>query len=240
VLASPQPIMSPAWSPDGQWLAYVSFENHLSAVYVQRLSSGERRRVSARAGVNGAPSFAPDGKRLALTLSGSGGNLDIYVLDLATQALTRLTSDAAIDTEAVWSPDGANIYFTSDRSGGPQIYRLDPQQPARVQRVSFASGYNATPRLAPDGKNLAMVTLEGGGYRLALQPVGGGGQRVLTRGALDESPSFAPNGLTLIYAAKQGTQGVLATVSVDGAVTQRIKADRGEVREPVWGPWEQP
>jgi TolB protein len=237
VLASNLPIMSPAWSPDGEWLAYVSFESQSSAVYMQQLRTGERRRVSARAGVNGAPSFSPDGRKLALTLSGSGGNLDIYLLDLATQALTRLTDDPAIDTEPAWSPDGSLLYFTSDRSGGPQIYRLSLADPGRPQRISFGSPYNARPRVSPDGLHIAMVTLEGGNYRIAVQDLGAN-LRTLTRGALDESPSFAPNGMTLIYAARQGGQGTLATVALDGSVTQRLKADRGEVREPVWGPWE--
>jgi TolB protein len=237
VLASNLPIMSPAWSPDGEWLAYVSFESQYAAIYVQQLRSGERRRVSARAGVNGAPSFSPDGRKLALTLSGSGGNLDIYLLDLTTQGLTRITEDPAIDTEPSFSPDGAQLYFTSDRSGGPQIYRVNVADPGRAQRISFGSPYNARPRVSPDGLRIAMVTSEGGNYRIAVQDLGAN-LRTLTRGALDESPSFAPNGMTLIYAARQGGQGTLATVAIDGSVSQRLKADRGEVREPVWGPWE--
>jgi len=237
VLASNLPIMSPAWSPDGEWLAYVSFENQVSAIYVQQLRTGERRRVSARTGVNGAPAFSPDGRKLALTLSGSSGNLDLYVLDLATQALTRLTDDPAIDTEPAWSPDGSQLYFTSDRGGGPQIYRLALADPGRPQRISFGSAYNARPRVSPDGMRIAMVTLEGGGYRIAVQDLSAN-LRTLTRGQLDESPSFAPNGMMLIYAARQGGQGTLATVAIDGSVSQRIKSDRGEVREPVWGPWE--
>ena len=237
VLDSRQPIMSPAWSADGQWLAYVSFENHVAGVVVQELRTGARSMVSARAGVNGAPAFSPDGKRLALTLSGSGGNLDIYVLDLATQALTRITDDPAIDTEPAWSADGRQLYFTSDRSGGPQVYRADVDAPQRVQRLTFGSSYNARPRLSPDGRQLACVTREGADYRIAVQDLAGGGVRVLTHGSLDEAPAWSPNGLGLIYAGRQGGRGVLATVSVDGLVSQRLKSERGEVREPVWGPF---
>ncbi len=140
ILDSGQPIMSPSWSADGQWLAYVSFESRLSSVYVQRVRTGERRLVSARAGVNGAPVFSPDGTQLALTLSGSGGNLDIWLLDLASQKLTRLTDDPAVDTEPAWSADGKGLYFTSDRAGGPQIYRLEIAQPQRVSRITFGGG----------------------------------------------------------------------------------------------------
>jgi TolB protein len=136
VTEASRPIMSPAWSPDGEWLAYVSFERRVSAIYLQRLRTGERTLVSARVGVNGAPAWSPDGKKLALTLSGNDGNLDIYVLDLATQALTRVTTDPAIDTEPTWA-DAQTLYFTSDRGGGPQLQRatapLSRPHPARFR-----------------------------------------------------------------------------------------------------------
>jgi TolB protein len=237
ILESAQPIMSPSWSPDEQWLAYVSFENRLSGVYVQKVHTGERQLVSARVGVNGAPAYSPDGTHLALTLSGAGGNLDIWLLDLSTQGLTRLTDDPAVDTEAAWSPDGKSLYFTSDRAGGPQIYKLDIAQPKRVERITFGSAYNARPRLSPDGKKLAYVTREGGNYRIAVQDLASGTVSVLSHGSLDESPSFAPNGALIIYAGRDGEVGTLQTVSVDGLVTQRLKSDQGEVREPVWGPF---
>jgi TolB protein len=237
VLDSRQPIMSPAWSADGQWLAYVSFENRVSSVYVQRVRTGERRQVSARVGVNGAPVWSPDGSRIALTLSGSSGNLDIYVLELATQQLTRCTNNPAIDTEPAWSLDGRSLYFTSDRAGGPQIYRLELADPSRVQRMSFGSAYNARPRLSPDGRALALVTREDARFRIALQDLASGTVRLLSGGSLDESPSFAPNGATIIYASHEGGRGALATVSVDGLVSQRLKSDQGDVREPVWGPF---
>ena len=236
-LKSGQPLMSPAWSADGQWLAYVSFEGRASAIYVQRWRTGERRQVSARAGVNGAPSFSPDGKRLALTLSGNTGNLDVYVLDLATQALTRITEDPAIDTEAAWSPDGQTLYFTSDRGGGPQVYAAEPRAGSRARRITFGANYAARPRVAPDGKSLAVVTQDSGGFKVGVVDLASGQVTSLSRGTLDESPSFAPNGAALIYAGRERGQGMLATVSVDGLVTQRLKADQGEVREPVWGPF---
>jgi TolB protein len=236
-MESRQPIMSPAWSADGQWLAYVSFENRVSAIFVQRVRTGERRQVSARVGINGAPAFSPDGTKLAVTLSGSGGNLDIFVLDLNSQSLTRITDDPAIDTEAAWSPDGQTLYFTSDRGGGPQIYSVAPRSGQRAKRVTFGTGYAARPRVSPDGRQLAIVTQESGGFRIAVVDLANGQLSSLSRGTLDESPSFAPNGAALIYAGRDRGQGVLATVSVDGQVSQRLKSDQGEVREPVWGPF---
>jgi TolB protein len=236
VVQSGQPIMSPAWSPDGSSLAYVSFEGGLSSVFVQQLATGQRARVSARSGINGAPAFSPDGRRLALTLSRRDGNVDIYLLTLATQQLARLTESPAIDTEPAWSPDGSQVYFTSDRGGSPQVYRVGAGG-GSPQRITFEGGYNARPRLAPDGKILAVVTLDRGAYRIASLDLERRASRVLTAGRQDESPSFAPNGATLIYATRDGRRGVLATVSVDGRVQQRLAGGDGDIREPAWSPY---
>ncbi len=237
VLESRYPLMSPSWSPDGQWLTYVSFENKRSAVYVQFVRTGERRQVSARAGINGAPVWSPDGKKLALTLGGSSGNPDIYTLDLQTQNLTRLTDDPAIDTEPAWSPDGRYIYFTSDRAGGPQIYRIGSTPGDRPKRITFTGNYNARPRVSADGNLLAVVTQDSGNYRVAVQDLNSGTFRVLSKGHLDESPSFAPNGSTIMFSERDGNRGILATVSVDGLIGLRLKSDQGEVRDPAWGPF---
>lgn len=237
VANSPEPLMSPAWSPDGRKLAYVSFEGAQSAVYVQTLRTGTRDRVSARAGINGAPVFSPDGRQLALTLSRDQGNLDIYMLDLATQVLIRLTQHAAIDTEAVWAPDGESIFFTSDRAGGPQVYRVDARPGARAQRVTFEGSYNARPRMSPEGDRLAVVHEVQSNYRIALVDPDTGLTQVLSTGVLDESPSFAPNGALIIYATQEGGRGVLASVSTDGRIHQQIASVAGQVREPVWSPF---
>jgi TolB protein len=236
MLESRESIMSPAWSPDGRKLAYVSFENGKSEVYVQEIKSGARRRASARKGINSAPAWSPDGTMLALTLSKGDGNLEIYTLNVSNQVLKRVTNWPSIETEPSWSADGKQIYFTSDRSGGPQIYRVDAQG-GRPERVTFEGSYNARARLAPDGKQIAVVHNDRGNYRIAVVDIERAYTRVLTDGSLDESPSFAPNGETLIYASKLGNQGVLATVSVDGRFQQRIASVDGEVREPAWSPF---
>jgi TolB protein len=237
IMESMDPIMSPAWSPDSRRLAYVSFEGNKSSIFVQTLRTGNRIQVSSRAGINGAPAFSPDGRELVVTLGGVDGNLDIHVLDINTRQSRRLTTNRSIDTEGSWAPDGRHIYFTSDRSGGPQIYRVAADG-GTPERITFEGSYNARPRLSADGTKLAMVHNDRGNYRIAVLDMERDELLVLSTGAQDESPSFAPNSDTLIYATRQGREGVLETVSADGLIRQRLASGGGDVREPVWSPFQ--
>ncbi len=237
VYDSPQPLLSPAWSPDGQRLAYVSFESGQASVIVQELATGRRERVSGGEGARSAPAWSPDGRRLAMALS-DAGNFDIYVLELASGRLSRLTFGRAIDTEPAWTPDGDEIFFTSDRSGRPQIYRI-PAAGGPARRVTFEGRYNASADVAPDGGWLALVHLDDGGYRIAALDLERGTLQVLSEGRLDEAPSFAPNGRLILYAAEHAGRGVLAAVSRDGRVKVRLSTPDEDVREPAWGPFRQ-
>ena len=237
IMESTDPIMSPAWSPDSRRLAYVSFEGNHSSVFIQTLRTGNRIQVSSKPGINGAPAFSPDGRKLVLTLGGIDGNLDIYILDINSRQTRRVTTHRAIDTEGSWSPDGRHIYFTSDRGGGPQIYRVAANG-GTPERITFEGSYNARPRLSPDGSRLAMVHLDRGNYRIAVLDIKRKDLLVLSVGRQDESPSFAPNSDTLIYATRQGRDGVLETVTADGLIRQRLASGEGDVREPVWSPFQ--
>lgn len=236
ILRSSKPIMSPSWSMDGQYLAYVSFENRRSEVFVHSVSTGERDQVAAFEGINAAPVWSPDGKSLAVTLS-RGGNADIYLLELSSRKLTQITRNSAIDTEPVWMPDGQSLVFTSGRSGSPQIYRLALNDADRPQRLTFEGDYNASPAVSPDGRSIAMVHRNRGNYSIAVLDLKSGLFRVLTDGRLDEGPSFAPNGSMLLYASQQDQRGVLAAVSIDGRTRQRLAFHEGDIREPTWGPF---
>src|SRR3569832_192447 len=234
ILQSPQPLLSPAGASDGNRLAYVSFENKRSQVWVQDLTSGKRDLITSFPGINGAPAWAPNGRELAVALS-KDGNPDIYVLNLASKQLRRVTDNLAIDTEPVWSPDGQTIYFTSDRGGSPQIYRTSSSG-GRAERVSFVGAYNARSSVSPVGKFIALVTGSSNRFQFGVLKHTNNTQQDSTEGRLDESPSFAPNGRMSIYATRDKGRGVLAAVSIDGRVQQRFSAREGDAREPVWSP----
>lgn len=240
VVKSKEPLLSPAWSPDGRKLAYVSFERGNSTIYVQEITTGAREVLASFRGINGAPSFSPDGRRLALTLSRTG-NPEIYVMDLASRSLTQVTRHYGIDTEAVWTADGQNLVFTSDRAGKPQLYQV-PATGGDATRVSFQGDSNAKASISFDGKKIAMAQGGGNVYRIAVldRSFGGAGRwQTLSPGNLDESPSFAPNASMLLYATKEGRRGVLYAVSADGRVRQRLVLADGDVREPAWSPFRQ-
>ena len=236
---SNRPLMSPDWAPDGRRLAYVSFRDGRSEIFIQNILTGEAQKVAAFPGLNSAPAFSPDGRWLAMTLS-KDGNPEIYVMDLATKKLTRITRNDAIDTEPAWMPDGRALVFTSDRGGSPQLYKVPVGRRGAagpVTRLTFDGNYNARAAVSPDGRRIAMVHREEGRFRIAVLDLDSGRLQILTNNRLDESPSFAPNGSMIIYATEDNYRGVLSAVSVDGRAHQKLSLQTGDVREPDWSPF---
>ena len=234
ILAHREPIISPAWSPDGARIAYVSFERRKPIVFVHSLADGSRSVLANFEGANSSPSWSPDGTRLALTLT-RDGVAQLYVVNLDGSGLTRLTNSQSIDTEAQWSPDGRTLLFTSDRGGSPQIYRMSSAG-GPAERVTFEGSYNVTPRWSPDGRTFCFIQRNSGRYNVAIQEIGSREAVLLTDGRNDSSPTFAPNGRMILYASEHNKRGVLAAVSRDGRIKQRFTDSGGNIREPAWGP----
>ncbi|NJM43737.1 MAG: Tol-Pal system protein TolB [Brachymonas sp.] len=236
-LASPEPIISASWSPNGAQLAYVSFESRKPVVYVHEVNSGRRRLLANFRGSNSAPAWSPDSKTISITLS-RDGNSQIYAMDSAGMSEPRrLTQSGGIDTEPVYSADGKSIYFVSDRGGAPQIYRMSAsgENTGRAERVSFTGNYNISPAVSPDGKRLAFISRVAGEFKLHVMELGGSGATALTDTSADERPSFAPNSKVILYATRQGGREALMTTSLDGRIKARLSAQGGDIREPQWG-----
>lgn len=235
VIEQSEPILTPAWSPDGETIAYVSFETSRPAIFMHNLTTRVRTQLTNFKGLNGSPAWSPDGKRLAMVLS-KDGSPDIYVMDVATRNLKRITRHYAIDTEPSWLPDGKSLIFTSDRGGRPQLYQVTLST-GYEERLTFEGRYNARGRVLPDGGGVIMVHQGSEDYRIALLNIERGSIEVLTETSLDESPSIAPNGTMLLYATKKNGKGILSAVSVDGGVKFDLPSKFGDVREPAWSPF---
>lgn len=235
ILRSKEPIMSPAWSSNGRYLAYVSFESRKPVVWVQDLATGQRRAVANFKGSNSAPAWSPDGQTLAVVLTTSG-NSEIYLVNASGGTPRRLTYSDAIDTEPAWTPDGSRLLFVSDRSGGPQIYSMAVAGGA-ASRLTWQGAYNVSPRVSPDGQRFTYIQRQGGGFRVMMQEMGSAEARVISQDPYNERPSFAPNGRMVLYASNQGGRSVLYAATPDGGSKVKLAVIDGEVQDPAWGPY---
>ncbi len=236
LLVSPQPIMSPAWAPNGKRLAYVTFETKLPQIYVSNIITGNRTKITSFPGINGAPAWSPNGAKLAVALSLRRSNPNIYVVELGSGRLTQLTNNSAINTEPAWAPDGKSIIFTSDRGGAPQIYQVNLST-RRTKRLTFNGHYNASASFLPGGKSIVLLHREGKRFNIAVMDLKKGALRALTKAGRDDSPTVAPNGKMVAYATEYHGKGVLGMVSLDSKVRLRLPDMQGQVQAPAWSPF---
>ncbi len=235
-LNSPEPIISPTWSPDGASVAYVSFEQRKPVVYVHRIADGTRKIVANFKGSNSAPAWEPNGQSLVVALS-QNGLQQLYSVNLKSGTKRKLLSSLGIDTEPVFSADGETLFFVSDRSGGPQIYRATLPN-GEPERITFTGEQSMSPAISPDGKYLAYISKKSdGSHKLNLLEIASRVVTPLTDTLADERPSFSPNGRLIIYATTDGGRKNLMMTTIDGRVKSKLATQLGDMREPHWGPY---
>jgi TolB protein len=226
---------SPAWSPEGSLLLFTSWRGgNGPGVWVMSPDNRKPYLVSGRPGLNTSATYAPDGQRIACTLS-QDGNAEVYSLDARGGSPRRLTNHRAIDTSPAWSPTGREIAFTSDRSGTPQVYVMDAVG-GNVRRLTYDVDYTDSPAWSPKGDRIAFVTRVGGGFDIWTCRADGSGGAPMVTGGNNENPRWSADGRHLVFASNRDGRYGLWVSDLDGAVPRKLDTGGRRALSPAWSP----
>ena len=238
----------PAWSPDGRSLAYATegvldpySRNIRSQLWTADVATGRTAKVSDGDAVQ--PAWSPDGGRIAYWAN-TGGQRDIWTVDVRGGEPVAVTQDAATDWSPEWSPDGLWLYFSSDRAGSMNVWRVEIDQRTGVPRAapqaitSSLTGV-AYARFAADQRRLSFFAYSRS-FELSLAPVEAAAEVRVRSAAVVRSPSLgwcspAPQGDWLACTGRSGNEDIYL-MRVDGSETVRLMDDAPKDRNPTWSP----
>ncbi len=198
-------VVTPRFSPTSQEITYMAFGGASPKVLFMNIETGQKQTVGNLQGMTFAPRFAPEGEKIIMSMS-SGETTNLYTMDLGSKQTTRLTDTQAIDTSPSYAPDGSRIAFESDRGGTQQIYVMSADG-GGAKRISFGDGRYSTPVWSPKGDYIAFTKQSKSGFGIGVMKPDGSGERLLTEGFHNEGPTWAPNGLFLMFFRDPGGGG---------------------------------
>ncbi len=233
-LTQGQLVLTPRFNPQNNQITYMQFGGEDPRVFLIDLQSGQRQNLGTFSGMTFSPRFAPDGRRLVMSILNQDGNSNLAIMDLGSRNITRITSGAQIDTAASFAPDGSRIVFESDRGGGQQLYVMGAGGGA-PNRISFGEGRYSTPVWSPRGDLIAFTKQTRGQFSIGVMTPEGQRERILTSGFHAEGPTWAPNGQVLMFFKEQGGAPRLFSIDVSGRFERQV-ATPNLASDPAWSP----
>jgi len=232
-------VLTPRFSPTLQEITYMSYYRNVPRVYIFNIDTGRQELLGDFPGMTFAPRFSPDGNGVIMSMA-KDGNSEIYAMDLRTRSVKRLTRNPAIDTSPSYAPDGSQVTFNSDRGGSQQIYVMDSDG-RNVKRISYGKGRYATPVWSPRGDLIAFTKMLNGTFYIGVMKPDGSGERLLAKGFLVESPTWAPNGRVLMFfretpvGDKGGVKTKIFSIDLTGYNEREMKTPV-DASDPAWSP----
>ncbi len=246
LFSSEQPIISPCWSPDGKQIAYVSFEDNKSKIYIHNLETGHRSSIINSKGIQSSPDWSPNGESIALVAS-NGNDPNIYIIDLKTKILSQITYGSSINSEPSWMPDGKSLLFTSSRGNGVHIYQAFVKKQdngkfnvkGNCKQITNYGVLNARAKPFPDGKNIALINKQENqkDFNIAIFNLENKKTKIIYTSIYEDSPSVSKNGQRILFSANKQKHEVLKISSINGNVKNYISIKDINCREVAWRPY---